>query len=390
MKNDTGLRRRWVVVAAVVLAGCSSEDGGNGASGGSAGKDAGGDGDAMLADAPADAPADANCSAPTPLEMHFSARFSNQPLVGASVTTIPCGTALLTDSAGWATLPVASNRPFSIAITDPKIVPQLVGEWSLSTSSSFNDSLLSVSEGQAIGASPTAAILIPRYFDVGVAYDVQGISVSIKDHPEAQVTYFDASWKALTGASSTDPSGHFAVGGLAEGFVEVVASKPGATVFASGQNAYMNTTGRVPVVNGFVSHIIVLVQKQQDGGTGDGGPLPPPPPAPPGVVKCGTSTCSLLTEQCCAPASGAAGATCQPTGTSCSEVTVLCDEEGDCASGEVCCGTAKPGETAKCVPASACSPDASDGTFVLCSSPTACPSQPATCNAAQWGYWVCM
>jgi len=380
-------RWQWVVVASFAIAACSSADAENGGSGGAPG-DAGMDADAALSDASV---ADADCSAPASLEMSLQTLLGGKALAGASVRTIPCGSTLSTDSGGMVALPVAPGLAFTIAVEDPAIVPQVVGEWALSGPGNFRDSFLGVSEGQAIGASPTTALLVPRYWDSGMPVDLESISVSIKDHPEAQVAYFDASWNLLSGASATDSSGHFVVSGLGEGFVQVLAEKPGATVYAGAKNTELQTTGRVPVMNGFVSHIIVAVVPSSDGGPpppADGGPQPPP--APGGAVLCGAKACTLPSEQCCAPASGGPGATCQPTGSACNEITVQCDEAGDCQSGEVCCGSSALGSAAKCTAASDCVTDASTGPFVFCDSSTTCPTSHPTCSPAPWGYWVCL
>lgn len=60
----------------------------------------------------------------------------------------------------------------------------------------------------------------------------------------------------------------------------------------------------------------------------------------PGVVTCGSSPCDVPSNVCCERLGQSTG-TCSPASTGCAdgglEVTVSCDEVGDCPAGTVCC-----------------------------------------------------
>jgi hypothetical protein len=83
----------------------------------------------------------------------------------------------------------------------------------------------------------------------------------------------------------------------------------------------------------------------------DAGEPPPPPPA--AKVRCGDDACNAGSEYCCASYAGQGKAKleCQSTLLSvplplCNGVKLACDDQSDCPSGQVCCGTVDNGKVA--------------------------------------------
>jgi hypothetical protein len=71
----------------------------------------------------------------------------------------------------------------------------------------------------------------------------------------------------------------------------------------------------------------------QEGGSPDGG-LPPNP----GVLACGSTTCTAPGQECCLGGGPDAGTCIQPPNLQCTTgPTQQCQETGDCPRGQVCC-----------------------------------------------------
>lgn len=372
-------RAPWAtaLLAAVAIA-CSSDDEPSSAKPDSGLTEAGTDAasDAVDGDAAA-------CSPPATLGLGLTVVLAGQPLEGASVRTVPCGGPITTGSDGVAPLTVAPSFPFTVAVEHPQIFPQLVGEWSLTKDYTFGDVFLDSNESETLQASPSEALLVPRYLSPAPT-DQSGISVTVDGHPEAKVTYLDAGWQPLPAATSTDAGGRWVIRGLADGFVQVSATKAGLSLQTAPAKVFM--TGRVPVKKGFISHVVVAFGPP----AGDGGPPPPPPPPPPdepGKVWCAGVSCSVASEQCCAPAMPPVGpaAQCQKAGTACAQIAMRCDDASDCPSGQICCGASGPGKVVECKPLSECSSAANESVHCAAKS---CPGG-LKCDLGPWGYFVC-
>lgn len=95
----------------------------------------------------------------------------------------------------------------------------------------------------------------------------------------------------------------------------------------------------------------------------DGGP---PNPGTPGKISCGSRSCNVGSEFCCA---GALAPDCLPNGDICVVATVIrCDGNEDCAVGTVCCAVDL--ETVECRPTCA--------TDVVCTSTGTCATGQCT------------
>lgn len=104
-------------------------------------------------------------------------------------------------------------------------------------------------------------------------------------------------------------------------------------------------------------------------------------PATPGLVICGDGLCNTATQHCCfdLATSGGVTAACRPLATTCTGVSVQCDEAADCpGTGNVCCAGLGGLTSAaallsslgtRCEPAVACS---GTGQLVVCSKDSDC------------------
>ncbi|MBE7482431.1 MAG: hypothetical protein HS104_20920 [Polyangiaceae bacterium] len=131
-----------------------------------------------------------------------------------------------------------------------------------------------------------------------------------------------------------------------------------------------------------------------------------------GSVWCGEAApkCSLANGGKCCYSSGDAGPSfvCQASAASCSTLTIQCDSNNDCASGQVCCLISKllnPSSSATCKATSECEKTTLDGgattTFAtqLCdptkTSPTECvypagaSCKPVTTSSLPKQYFIC-
>jgi hypothetical protein len=66
---------------------------------------------------------------------------------------------------------------------------------------------------------------------------------------------------------------------------------------------------------------------------------PPPPPGPkPATVRCGSSSCSVGAQVCCATwTAQTAEIQCEKQGSCFGRLSIACDDTADCAAGEMCC-----------------------------------------------------
>jgi hypothetical protein len=104
-------------------------------------------------------------------------------------------------------------------------------------------------------------------------------------------------------------------------------------------------------------------------------------PCDPGHVSCGGSPCPTSTSFCCETSTGAS-ATCDQTGTTCTQSEVHCDESADCDGGVCCMSIAVSFVTTV---KSTCQATCATGTYQLCRSSTECGTGqsciPQTCLA---------
>jgi len=114
-------------------------------------------------------------------------------------------------------------------------------------------------------------------------------------------------------------------------------------------------------------------------------------PATPGLFICGASLCATATQQCCVGASSSGSVTtgCQPLTTTCSGLSLQCDEPADCSGANVCCaGLGAGGGTSfgslgalgtECVAASRCM---GTGQFIVCRQDSDCHGAGVCCAGA--------
>jgi hypothetical protein len=189
------------------------------------------------------------------------------PLPGVQFTTPLCpNLTQYTDDGGNILGQVSANTPFYGQLVANGFVPELSPEIEFDADSTGHkiDMLPTIFESillPTFDASGSTAIVVDvskLVDDAGPCSSLDGVSLSIPGHPEAQVTYFSSGTipQPVPGATATTTGGIAAVTGLAEGqLVTLAATKTGCSIVFT----HNGLTGRVPVQNGFVSLTQVYV-----------------------------------------------------------------------------------------------------------------------------------
>lgn len=183
------------------------------------------------------------------------------PLPGAQFSSPLCPTVVqFSDDAGNIQGQVSQNVAFYGRLQATNFIPELAPEEIFDASSTGHkiEMLPTLLEGillPGFDASSQTAIVVAAQqtvSDAGACSALDGISFTVPNHPEAQVTYFSADTipAPIPDGGATSTRGLAAVTGLATGqFVTLSGTKPGCNVLFQ----YQTLTGRVPLENGFVS-----------------------------------------------------------------------------------------------------------------------------------------
>jgi hypothetical protein len=183
------------------------------------------------------------------------------PLPGAQFTSPLCPTLTqYSDDAGVILGQVSANTPFYGSLVAAGYVPELAPEIEFDADSTGHkiDMLPTIFEAVLLptfDASSSTAIVVDfakLVDDAGACSSLDGVSLSVPGHPEAQVTYFSSGGipQPVPGATETTTEGIAAITGLAEGqLVTLAATKTGCSILFR----HDGLTGRVPLQNGYVS-----------------------------------------------------------------------------------------------------------------------------------------
>jgi hypothetical protein len=182
------------------------------------------------------------------------------PLPGVELTSPLCPAVLQTsDEGGLIEGQVAEGKPFYAQLNASGYVPELTPEENFDASTTGIRVLMLPQLVQQIllptfdaGASTAIFLAAQATVEAGACASFDGITFTVPNHPEAQVTYFsnDPIPVPLPDAGATTTGGLAVVMGLAGGqLVSVAATKPGCSVDLQ----YGALTGRVPLEPGYIT-----------------------------------------------------------------------------------------------------------------------------------------
>jgi hypothetical protein len=192
------------------------------------------------------------------------------PLPGARFTASLCpGVVQYSDDAGLLQGSVSRDVPFYGRLTAPNYISELAPEevFDADSTSSKIEMLPTIVEGLLLpgyDASASSAIVVSvqkTVSDAGACSSIDGVTLGVAGHPEAQVTYFSNATipMAVPGATATTTSGLAAITGLSAGdaasYVTLTATKPGCHA----ETQHGSQTGRVPLETGYVSLMAVYL-----------------------------------------------------------------------------------------------------------------------------------
>lgn len=195
-----------------------------------------------------------------------------QPLLPINVSMSACPEVKgVTDVEGYAILKTTIGQPNSIRLDAPGWLPT---RWQETTPQAWGGEptvtlMAKASEKELPGYAADKGVILVDVAgaSAGTCFAKDGVTISVKDHPEAVVTYHAASapYAAVKDATATTPSGLVSIAGIAPGTkVAIVGAKTGCDVvpYAS--------PGTVLVEAGVVSRVQMMAQQ----------PLPICGPAP--------------------------------------------------------------------------------------------------------------
>lgn len=192
------------------------------------------------------------------------------PLPGAQFTASLCpGFVQYSDEAGVVKGSVSRGVPFYGRLVAPDYVSELAPEevFDADSTGSRIEMLPTFIEGVLLpgyDASASSAIVVSvqrTVSDAGACSSLDGVTLGVAGHPEAQVTYFSNGTipTPVPGATATTTSGLAAITGLsageAGGYVTLTATKPACHA----ETQHGSQTGRVPLETGFVSLMAVYL-----------------------------------------------------------------------------------------------------------------------------------
>lgn len=260
----------WMYLA---VCGCSSDDKPNPATADS-GADVGSDASDGATDAATEATPDGGepftCGDP-PLVTEsgnlvvLAADGTTSPKGGVKISVSPCpDKSIVTPPDGKYAMRVSSGKPLYFKYESSEIIPMIRGEYSLIADSpggapNMYPTSFAALFGSDFGPDKTLVFIYGR--TIGTKPEcksLDGITISVKDHPEAKVTYFDESAppKPIAGGTATSRAVLTAVTGLADGLtVTMQGTKTGCTVLFDKPPR----TGRAPLFKGFLTSVSVTL-----------------------------------------------------------------------------------------------------------------------------------
>jgi hypothetical protein len=184
----------------------------------------------------------------------FYANASKKPLAGVLVRNSLCPDAPVTsDATGYARFFVGQNTPVSLEQTQVSLgFHSVFGESKFQLPEVMKTYLLP--SNRKLPKTPPEGRLLPvLYVDPALTppcNDGVGVRFSVKDHPEAMVTYYyDDGTVSPEGMTSVQGLAVFITGLAVGSFVQVEAAKDGCSVRAYEPN--QDSTLRSPVIAGF-------------------------------------------------------------------------------------------------------------------------------------------
>lgn len=246
---------RSLVLLAMGLAGCSSSS-----EAPAAVADAGTTGDAAPADAPTlpDAPrcGDAPYAVQTGT-ITIRDLGGSKPAAGAKITTAACpGSEVVTAADGTYVALLQKGTATYSRFDVTGALPMIVGEFQVPDEDAFTTDLAllpAIFKGFVpdwVEGTP-AIIMGVSSRGMGACADKSGVTITVKDHPEAKIAYLDEATPpgVVAGATSTSASGLLTITNVTGPYVEIEGTKPGCTVTMVADRL----TARTPLENGYLT-----------------------------------------------------------------------------------------------------------------------------------------
>jgi hypothetical protein len=172
----------------------------------------------------------------------------------------------ITGSDGTVRLMLPRGKPLYMIIEHtPLRLFSVEGEYAFELPGGITSYLLSPSMQVPLPRPDEARLNPVMYIDStrpAPCNDGNGVSYSVKDHPEAIVTYYDATGPIPGATETADGHWNARIGGIAPGtYVQLEAHKAGChvTTYVGGADLDQNT-GRSPLVAGHDSLVTVVIE----------------------------------------------------------------------------------------------------------------------------------